>query len=101
MEKHHKYKNNYDYRLSLAILNKVQYMTNDCLLLQEDISPFSPISVLHYSYFQGGADPVLPAGDENLQCIVGRKYLPFGHSQQPGLRDYADGRDTMKFLCSL
>jgi hypothetical protein len=101
MENHHKYKNNYDYRLSLAILNKIQYMTNDCLLLLEDISPFSPISVLHYSYFQEGKDLILPAETENLQCIVGRKYLPFGRSQQPGLRDYADGRDTMKFLCSL
>ncbi len=31
MADHNKYKNNYDYRLSLAILNKLYYMTNDCL----------------------------------------------------------------------
>ena len=52
MADHNKYKNNYDYRLSLAILNKLYYMTNDCLLLLPDESPFSPISVLHYAYYQ-------------------------------------------------
>jgi hypothetical protein len=98
---HHKYKNNYDYRLSLAILNKIQYMTNDCLLLLEDESSFSPISVLHYTYYGKGNTPVLVAENENLQCIVGRNHLPFGQSQHPGLRDYADGSDTMKFLTSL
>src|SRR5436305_5119682 len=41
MANHHKYKNNYDYRLSLAILNKLQYMSNDCLLMIEHESPFS------------------------------------------------------------
>jgi hypothetical protein len=35
---------------------------------------------------------------ENLQCIIGHKFLPFGKSQQPGLTDYADGADTMRFL---
>ncbi len=36
MADHNKYKNNYDYRLSLAILNKLMYMSNDCLLLLEN-----------------------------------------------------------------
>ncbi len=98
MADHNKYKNNYDYRLSLAILNKLYYMTNDCILLLENDSPFSPISVLHYQFYK---EPVVPAEDENLQCIIGREWLPFGKSQEPGLSDYADGADTMKFLQSL
>ena len=101
MADHHKYKNNYDYRLSLAILNKLQYMSNDCLLLLENDSPFSPIAVLHYTYYKDIKDSVPAEKDENLQCIVGRRFLPFGNSQRPGLSDYADGRDTMKFLRSL
>jgi len=32
---------------------------------------------------------------------MGRQFLPFGSSQQPGLRDYADAADTMKFLSGL
>jgi hypothetical protein len=101
MADHNKYKNNYDYRLSLAILNKFYYMTNDCLLLMENESPFSPIAVLHYTFYKDRMN-WLPAGEnENLQCIIGRNSIPFGKSQQPGLTDYADGTDTMKFLKSL
>src|SRR5450432_4609274 len=101
MADHHKYKNNYDYRLSLAILNKLYYMTNDCLLLMENESCFSPIAVLHYVFYKNKESRMKPEEDENLQCVIGRDYLPFGQSQQPGLRDYADGVDTMKFLRSL
>ncbi len=101
MADHHKYKNNYDYRLSLAILNKLQYMTNDCLLMLEDVSPFSPIAVLHYTYYKDIKNSISAENNENLQCIVGRQWLPFGKSQRPELSDYADGTDTMKFLRSL
>jgi hypothetical protein len=101
MAGHNKYKNNYDYRLSLAILNKLFYMSNDCLLLLEDESPFSPISVLHYRYYKPGDIPEPAKGNDNIQCVVGHRYLPFGKSQQPVLSDYADGADTMQFLRSL
>ena len=101
MADHHKYKNNYDYRLSLAILNKLPYMTNDCLLMLENESPFSPIAVLHYTYYKDIKNSIPIENNENLQCIVGRKYVPFGESQHPELSDYADGTDTMKFLRSL
>jgi hypothetical protein len=100
MADHHKYKNNYDYRLSLAILNKLEYMTNDCILLLPDDSPFSPISVLHYAFYKEPETRLLAMEKDNLQCIVGHKYLPFGTSQQPELSDYADGADTMSFLQS-
>ncbi len=98
---HNKYKNNYDYRLSLAILNKLYYMTNDCLLLLEDKSPFSPISVLNYSFYRDLKTDLPFSENQELQCVVGREYVPFGKSQQPDLTDYADGRDTMKFLRAL
>ena len=101
MADHHKYKNNYDYRLSLAILNKLQYMTNDCLLMLENDSPFSPIAVLHYTYYKDIKSRTPIENDNNLQCIVGRQFVPFGESQRPGLSDYADGMDTMKFLRQL
>src|SRR4029077_6561886 len=101
MADHHKYKNHYDFRLSLAILNKLQYMSNDCLLMLEDDSPFSPIAVLHYTYYKDIKHSIPVQQVENLQCIIGRQFLPFGKSQRPELSDYADGTDTMKFLRSL
>jgi hypothetical protein len=92
-----KYKHNYDYQLTLLILNKKYYMTNGSILLTENETPFAPISVLHYRYYQDAAP--LPAGDQ-VQCVVGRT-VPFGKAQQPGLEDYADGVDTMAFLQGL
>ena len=98
-----KYKHNYDYRLTLLLLNKKYYMTNGSILLTENESPFSPISVLHYRYYRGEAPvPMVPAGERGeIQCIVGRGHVGFGAAQRPGLEDYADGVDTMAFLQSL
>jgi hypothetical protein len=98
---HHKYKNNYDYYLTLLILNKKQYMTNGSILLDQDDSLFSPISVLHYQYYRQLSEllPMLST-DPGIQCIVGQGHIPFGQAQQPGLGDYADGVDTLKFLLS-
>jgi hypothetical protein len=97
-----KYKHNYDYQLTLLILNKKFYMTNGSILLAENESPFSPISVLHYRYHRGDGPVQVPADEQaGIQCVVGRGHIPFGKAQQPGLEDYADGVDTMKFLESL
>lgn len=99
---HHKYKNNYDYRLSLLMLNGVYYMTNGSILLQEEDNLFSPISLLHYAYYKNSE--VLRAELEkhpDIQCISGIGYLPAGRAQKPGLTDYADGVDTMQFLLGL
>jgi len=35
---------------------------------------------------------------DEIQCVVGKRHLPFGKSQQPALKDYADGMDTLTFL---
>jgi hypothetical protein len=95
---HHKYKNNYDYRLSLVILNKRFYMTNESILLLEDASPFSPISVLHYTCYSSRDQVLASLPAEDIQCIIGKDFIPFGQSQRPRLTDYADGTDTLLFL---
>ncbi len=99
---HHKYKNNYDYNLALHLLNKKYYMSSGALLLVEEPSLFSPISQLNYGYYE---DKELLAGElltnPELQCIVGSGFVPFGQSQAPSLSDYADGVDTLEFLCRL
>ena len=99
---HHKYKNNYDYNLALLLLNNSPYLTNGVILLQEATPLFSPLSVLHYSYYIEMAQLQQElSGEEALQCLVGREFTPFGAAQQPSLTDYADGVDTMKFLHGL
>jgi Acyl-CoA reductase (LuxC) len=98
---HNKYKNNYDYQLAILILNKKYYMTNGSILLAENNSPFSPISQLHYEFYE--SEPKLDADEmkQQVQCVVGRGGIAFGLAQQPTLLDYADGSDTLLFLLSL
>ncbi|MEY4293227.1 MAG: hypothetical protein RIQ61_1625 [Bacteroidota bacterium] len=96
---HHKYKNNYDYHLAIYLLNKVPYMSNDCLLMVENDLPFSAVSVLHYKYYntQQEVENYLH-NNESIQCAVGNNLIPFGDAQNPSLHEYADGVDTMAFL---
>lgn len=101
-EDHHKYKNNYDYQLSLLLLNHQFYMTNGTTLLTENKNIFSPISTVHYEYYRdAGILAQALEQNEDVQCIVGNRYIPFGQAQQPTLSQYADGVDTMDFLVNL
>ncbi len=98
---HHKYRNNYDYNLSIQIMNNRFYMTNETTLLVEGDALFSPISQLNYSFYSE-IDGLLSTlkHQEEIQCIAGID-IPFGKAQCPELLDYADGIDTMQFLLTL
>lgn len=102
LAEHHKFKNNYDYNLAILLLNKQLYMSNESLLLVENNSLFSPISLLHYeTYTDRDALVASLQMHADIQCVVGHGFTGFGKSQQPGLADYADGVDTMAFLTAL
>jgi Acyl-CoA reductase (LuxC) len=99
---HNKYKNNYDYYLAIYMLNKVPFYTNDSILMVENNSPFSAVSVLHYAYYDDiHALETQLSTNTDIQCIVGNGHTPFGRAQVPSLANYADGVDTMQFLTSL
>jgi acyl-CoA reductase LuxC len=98
---HHKYKNNYDYHLSIQIMNNRFYMTNEATLLVENESVFSPISQLNYGFYtDSNALISILKNNEEIQCIAGVD-IPFGQAQSPSLTDYADGKDTLQFLLTL
>lgn len=99
---HHKYKNNYDYNLSIHLLNKKYYMSNESLLVIEEASFFSPISQLNYECYND-LDQLAASlnGREELQCVAGHGFTAFGQVQAPSLSDYADGIDTFQFLTNL
>lgn len=99
---YHKYKHNFDYHLALLIMGGKYYMNNDLVVLTENPSPFSPVSQLHYAFYQNKQELVEQLQhDETIQCIVGKDLIPFGKAQAPELGDYADGVDTMVFLSAL
>lgn len=94
----HKYKHNYDYGLALLMLNQQYYMTNGSIILSENPSAFSPVSQLHYQFYSVLDDVYRQLNPDEIQCIIGTGSIPLGSAQHPGLADYADGIDTMKFL---
>jgi len=107
---HNKYKNNYDYNHALYMMNQERYLTNDFIILRENDSVASRIAALHYAYFEDvqALSAELQNRQDQIQCIISdrpidgiARHYEFGKAQQPGAMDYADGVDTMKFLCEL
>jgi hypothetical protein len=105
---HHKYRNNYDYFKAIFQLNNVPFLDAKSVLLKEDITVSSPISVLNYQYYLNLDDLIteLSGNNESIQCIICKNEVPFrwfqpGNAQTPELWDYADGIDTMKFLIEM
>jgi len=105
---HFKYMNNHSYHRSIYLLNKTPHLDNDVFILTESEQYFSPIPVLFYQFYENVEmlKEKLTQDDELIQCIAtdiftGAKTVPMGGTQSPGLGDYADGIDTIKFLLNL
>ncbi|RVU02670.1 acyl-CoA reductase [Mucilaginibacter limnophilus] len=107
---HNKYHNNYDYNKSIYLVNRDKHLDNGFLLLKEDERLASPLAVLFYEYYDDiiSAERKINSQADKIQCVVSTgplqvnsQVVSFGQSQQPGLADYADGVDTMKFLAGL
>ena len=99
----HKYANNHTYARTVYLMQNAKLLDNDFLLLKEDIGLASPVSTVFYEHYASKENLLerLTMDKENLQCIIGKDYIPFGQAQFPALSDYADGIDTMSFLLSL
>ncbi len=108
VNENHKYFNNYEYNKAIFLVNGRHHFDTGNLLLVEDESFASPVSVLHYEYYSGQMvlRNQLMANHEKIQCVLSEAdfltaLVPFGKSQSPDLWDYADGVDTMAFLLGL
>lgn len=102
-----KYKNNYDYYLSIELLNKNAVISTDFLLLKKDpIALSSPVGVIHYDNYSDLDEllRILSLRRDELQTVVGKYKVEgvsrtdFGDTQHPGIFDYPDGEDTGHFL---
>ena len=84
-------------------MNKQKLLDNGFILLKEDSSIQSPISMLFYEYYNSRQelDNYIHLNQSLFQCIVSKKDVPFGKSQFPKLNDYADNINTLDFLTNL
>jgi hypothetical protein len=100
---HKKYGNNYDYNKAIFLMGINKLVENGFLLMKEDKSLLSPVAMLYYEYYDNlhTVDQFVETNAEQLQCVVSKKDIPFGNTQQPNLWDYADGVDTVDFLREL
>ena len=105
---HNKYRNNFDYQKSILLINGIHHLDNGFMLLREDMSLISPVSVVNYEYYKH-RDQLLERislQQDELQCIVASGdhapgAVPFGRAQYTELWDYADGADVMDFLLNI
>jgi len=100
---HKKYGNNYDYNKAIFLMGSNKLVENGFLLMKEDKSLLSPVAMLYYEYYDDvhAVEQFVEENAEQLQCVVSKKDIPFGNTQQPNLWDYADGVDTVDFLREL
>ncbi|HEX5002351.1 MAG TPA: acyl-CoA reductase [Bacteroidia bacterium] len=101
---HNKYMNNFDYNSAVYLLNTMKFLTNNFLIVIEDTSLHSPVSVVHFEYYENEKElsTKLEMVSDQLQCIVSKNgKVGFGQTQLPEVSDYADGVDTMQFLQSI
>lgn len=104
---HIKYANNYDYNKAVYLMSLFQLRENGFLILKEDESFASPIATLFYEFYDDihSLKEKITVNSEKIQCIVSQGFvdseIAFGETQKPQLWDYADGVDTLSFLCKL
>ena len=84
-------------------MNKQNLLDNGFVLLKEDSSIQSPISMLFYQYYNNREelDSYINSNTSLFQCIVSKRDVSFGKSQFPRLNDYADNIDTLNFLLKI
>lgn len=95
-----KYGNNYDYNKAVYLLNQHELLDNNFVLLRESEELFSPLSMIHYHYYdeKTEVESFIKEREDQIQVVVGKDYVDFGQAQCPMLDDYADGVDVMRFL---
>ena len=81
---------------------------NGFLLMKEDESLQSPVSMLFYEFYDDleKVKDYVGKNADLLQCVVSKvgvvkNNTHFGETQNPQLWDYADNVDTIEFLISL
>lgn len=97
---HSKYANNYDYNKAVCLVNRDKFLDTGYVLVKNDQGLSSPVGVIYFENYRSpeNISAYISSNSDKIQCITGKKHLPFGSSQSPELWDYPDNADTLDFL---
>lgn len=95
-----KYGNNYDYNRAIHLLSQQHLLDNGFVLLMESTELHPPLAMIYYHHYKSFEDVLsyITLKKEQIQCVVGNQFAPFGSSQSPSISDFADGINTMEWL---
>lgn len=98
-----KYGNNYDYHRAIYMLESIRFLDNNFLIVRESNDLHSPVGAVFYQFYNNSGEikEYLHSHQEQIQCVVGKDYIPFGYSQRPVISDFADNVNTLEFLVNL
>ena len=98
-----KYVNNYTYHKALMMMERISVLENELIMMREDPSLFSPVSVLNYEFYRNEEElsELIKSKLDSVQCVIGKKQTPFGQGQKPRLSDFSDGINTLEFMQNL
>jgi hypothetical protein len=105
---HNKYGNNYDYTRALWLLDGVKFLENGFLLVKEDAGtwPVPMATVFYERYTDRGERWTSEIRLDQAEQVSSASSVPHERAlsakrNTPGLGDYADGVDTLRFLLDL
>lgn len=108
MLSHNKWANNYDYHKSVYLMNRIEFLDGSFFILKKDEGFSPPLSVIFYEHYSDICilATKLKEMDDQLQCVVSKsdkfeKRAILGATQLPALNEFADGTDSLRFLCNL
>jgi hypothetical protein len=104
---HNKYANNYHYQRSILLINLIHFYDNGSVVLTESKSLVSPTAVVYYQFYENleHLKTLIDQNLEKIQCVVSanswyKGSVAFGKSQSPEVWEYADGLDTLDWICT-
>jgi len=98
---HHKYYNNYHYHRAVLLMNLDKHLDNGFVILKETEDVYAPVGMVGYHFYESLEDvrQYIEQNEPRIQVVTGMtSTVEFGRAQQPGLADYADHTDTIKWL---
>ncbi|HPE40830.1 MAG TPA: hypothetical protein PLI77_07055 [Bacteroidales bacterium] len=113
---HHHYLNNIEYQKTMHLMNQIPFYDATVQLLVENCSLNSPLSVLHYEYYDDISTVFshIKSVQDQIQCVaIQQEYIrnplltgletittSLGNTQHPSLFEFPDQIDTVKFCLS-